>query len=116
MDRQKSIRRGLSKFVVFLFLSPLPDHPISLSPFLPASPSPYLFLPSVSGPLPDETLGPELTVELGIEAFTAVIDIEALAALPAKTRLVFLTDRNGLPVRMVAAFLHIQHLLFLYPA
>lgn len=60
-----------------------------------------LFSP-VAGHFPDKALGPEFTVELRTEAFTAVFDIQTLAALFAKTGFVLLTDGNGFTVRMIS--------------
>ena len=51
----------------------------------------------------DDTLGPELAVELRVEALTALFDFDTLAAFLAEACLVFLTDGNRLPLRMVSA-------------
>jgi len=48
-------------------------------------------------------LGSEFTVELWIQAFTAMINVEALTAFLAETHFMFLTDPDCLPVRMVSA-------------
>ncbi len=61
-----------------------------------------LFAP-VTAHLPDDTLGPESTIEFRIDTFTAVIDIQTLAALPAKARIVLLTDRECFAIRVILA-------------
>ncbi len=60
-------------------------------------------LPSLSGPLVDDALNPELAVEFGIEALTALFNPGTFAALRAESCFVFLTDRNGIAIRMVSA-------------
>jgi len=75
----------------------------------PSSRLVYPFFPSISRPLPDDALGSELTVELRVEAVTALIDLQALAALLAKPCFVLLTDPNRFPIRVALA----SHLLSL---
>ena len=73
--------------------------PISLSPHLPID----FFFPSVPRHLPDEALVSELAVEFWINAFTAIINIEAPTAFLTEPGFIFLAGRNGLPVRMILA-------------
>ena len=61
-------------------------------------------LPPVPRKLPDHTLSPELTVELWVQTFTAPIDIETFATLPAKTSLMFLANADRLSLRMISTF------------
>ncbi len=63
----------------------------------------HLYLPSVPRHLPDNASCPELTIELWIDAFAAVIDIQALATLLTESGFMFVADPNGLPVRMISA-------------
>jgi hypothetical protein len=67
------------------------------------------FLSSVPRHLPYQALSSKLTVELWIEAFAAVVNVETFAAIPAVTGLMFLTDGYCFPVRMVSAF-HVTRL------
>jgi hypothetical protein len=60
-----------------------------------------LFSP-VAGHFPNDASGSEFTVEPRAVAFTAVLDIQALATGPAKTGLVLLTDGKGFTIRMVS--------------
>jgi hypothetical protein len=48
-------------------------------------------------------LGSEFTVEFWIDAFTAFVDVETLAALLAESSFMFLTGPNRLPVRVISA-------------
>jgi hypothetical protein len=48
-------------------------------------------------------LRPELTVELWIDAFTAVIDVQTLAALLTKSGFMFLADPNRFSVWVISA-------------
>ena len=82
---------GLLGFIEFRNL------PISLSPHFPI----YLFLPPVPRHLPDQALGSKLTIEFWIDALATMVNIETLAALAAEPGLMFLTDSDRLPVRMV---------------
>ena len=61
-------------------------------------------LPLVPRKLPDHTLSPEFAVELWIQTFTTLINVKALATVPAEARLMFLTDRDRLSIRMIPAF------------
>ncbi len=67
------------------------------------TPSPYLFFPSFPRLLIDDTPGSEFAVEFGVEALTTLFDVKTLTALLTKACLVFLTDGNGLSVRMLSA-------------
>ncbi len=77
---------------------------ISSSPYLLISLSPHLhvFLPAVFWHLPDDALGSEFTVKFWIDAFAAIVNVKALAALLAESCLVFLTDTNCLPIRVIS--------------
>ena len=46
---------------------------------------------------------PELTIELWIDAFTAVIDVQTFAALLTESGLMLVADPDGLPVWMISA-------------
>jgi hypothetical protein len=61
-----------------------------------------LFAP-ITGHLPDYTLGPEPAIEFWVDTFAAVIDVQTLAALPAKARFVLSADRQCFAVHMVLA-------------
>lgn len=61
------------------------------------------FLPPVPRHLPDDTLGSELAVKFWINAFTAVIDIEALTTLLTEPCSMFLANRNRFSIRMISA-------------
>jgi hypothetical protein len=52
-------------------------------------------------------LGSEFAVKFRINTFTAVVNIEALAAFLTKPLLIFLTGGNGITFRMIAA-LHLS--------
>jgi len=92
--------------------------PYRSSPFI--SPSPYFFislfphfdfsLPPVSRQLPDQTLSSKLAVEFWIKALTAMVYVETLAALPTEAGFMFLTEGNGLSIRVDSAL----HLTLLY--
>jgi len=75
----------------------------AFSPRLRISASLYLFLPPVPRHLPNKALRSKLAIELRIDAFTAMIDIQALATLLTESGLMFVADPNGLPVRMISA-------------
>jgi hypothetical protein len=74
----------------------------TLSPCLNIDPS----LSSVFRHLPDTTLGSVFAVGLRVNTFTAVIDVETLAAFQAETGFVFPADRNRLAIR-VSSTLHL---------
>jgi hypothetical protein len=65
------------------------------------TPSPDALFAPVAGHLPDDTLGSESAIEFRVDTFAAVIDIHALAALPAETRFVLSTDRKCFVILMV---------------
>jgi hypothetical protein len=65
--------------------------------------------PPFPGQLPDDASAPETAVKSRVEALTAFLGVEAFAALPAESGLVFQADPERLPVRMVPAL----HRLFL---
>ena len=69
-----------------------------------------IFFSPVTGHFPNNALGSEFTIESRANTTTAVIDIQTLTALPAKTGFILLTDRKGFTIRMVST-LH----LFFYP-
>jgi len=73
--------------------------PVSLSPRRPID----FFLPPVPRLLPNNALRSELAIELWIDAFAAVIDVQALAALLAESDFMLLADPDGLPVWMISA-------------
>ena len=92
---------------------PSPRHPVFPSlghpvPHLRIFASLYPFLPPVPRHLPDEALCSELAIELRIDAFATMIDIQALATLLTESGFMLVTDPNGLPVRMISA----HHRLF----
>ena len=72
---------------------------VSLLPCLPVD----FFLPPVPRLLPNNALRSELAIELWIDAFAAVIDVQALAALLTESGLMLVTDPNGLAVWMISA-------------
>jgi hypothetical protein len=61
------------------------------------------FFSSVPRHLPDKALRSKLAIELWIDAFTAMIDAQALATLLTESGFMFVADPNGFPVRMVLA-------------
>ena len=63
----------------------------------------YLFFSSVSRHLPDHALRSELTIEFWIDTFTAVIDVQTLAALLTESGFMFVADPNCLPPGMISA-------------
>jgi hypothetical protein len=77
--------------------------PVALPPRLPID----FFLSPVSRPLPDDALCSELTIELWIDTFTAVIDVQALTALLTESGLMLVADPDGLSVRMIPALHHL---------
>ena len=83
-----------------------------MKPFLPSPLSSRLRIDfsfsSVPRHLPDKALRSELAIELRIDAFTTIIDIQALATLLTESGFMLVTDPNGLPVRMISA----HHRLF----
>jgi len=95
------------------------SHPLtflaSWLPYLLISPSPHLpidiFFPSVSRHFPDEALSSEFAVEFRIHTFTAIVDIQALAACLTEPCLMFLAGSNGLLVRMISTLHHFSFLL-----
>jgi hypothetical protein len=81
---------------------------VSRKPFLPI----FLFhclsidfpFSSVPRHLPNNALSSELTIELRIDAFTAMINIQALATFLTESGFMFVADPHGPPVRMISAF------------
>jgi hypothetical protein len=49
-------------------------------------------------------MGSEFTVELWVYTFTTMINVKALAAFLTEPCFMFLTNSDGLPVRMISAF------------
>jgi hypothetical protein len=76
-----------------------PCRPIALPPRLGVD----FLLSSIPRPFPDDALRSELAIELWIDAFTAVIDVQTFAALLTESRFMLVADPNGLPVWMVSA-------------
>ena len=98
---------GLLEFIGLLGFVEFINHSISLFPHLLI----YLFLPAVPRHLPDQALSSKLTIKFRIDALAAIVDIETLAALPAKPRFVFLTNSSRLSIRMISA-IHLSFLRF----
>jgi hypothetical protein len=73
---------------------------------LPARVSIDFFLPPVPRFLPYNALRSELAVELWINAFTAVIDVQTLAALLTESGFMLVADPNRLSVWVIPALHH----------
>ena len=61
-----------------------------------------LFTP-VAAHLPDDALGPESAIEFRVDTFAAILAVQALAALPAKTRSVLSTHCHCFTIPMILA-------------
>jgi hypothetical protein len=77
---------------------------ISLSPHLLI----YVSFPPVPRHLPNHTLSSVLAIELWVNALAALINVETFAALLTKSRFVFLTNSDRLPIRVFSTL----HLIF----
>jgi hypothetical protein len=70
---------------------------------LPPRVSIDFFLPPVLRFLPYNALRSELAVELWIDAFTAVLDVQTLAALLTESGFMLMADPDRLPVWVIPA-------------
>jgi hypothetical protein len=68
----------------------------------------YVSFPPVPRHLPNHTLRSVLAIELWVNALAALINVETFAALLTKSRFVFLTNCDRLPIRVLSTL----HLIF----